>query len=295
MLKKILVALWEVARHPINRHARVAAVLRYGVVQVAARLTPGDVCVPFPNQTVVLVSPRMKGAAHFIAPGLCEFDVMSFVMHFLRPGDLFVDVGANVGAYTILASGVAGAKSIAFEPSPTTFWYLSRNVKLNNLEKLAEPFNLALGKEQGVMHLTERLGTENYVLSQAAPGQTTPVGVAALDQMLESRQPVLLKIDVEGFESQVLAGAPRTLAQPSLQAFIIERMGNANRYGEDEAIMHEQIRALGFIPCAYTALERALVQLGPNETGNLIYVRDFDAVQKKVREAAPYRFAGLSV
>jgi len=295
MLKKILVTLREVARHPINRRARWAAVMRYGVVQVAARLTPGDVCVPFPNQTVVLVSPRMKGAAHFIAPGLCEFDVMSFVMHFLRPEDLFVDVGANVGAYTVLASGVAGAKSVSFEPSPSTFWYLARNVKLNNLEKLAEPFNLALGKEQGVMHLTEGLGTENYVSRQAEPGRTTPVGVAALDKMLEDRQPVLLKIDVEGFESQVLAGASRTLAQPSLRAFIIERMGNANRYGEDEAIMHERIRALGYIPCAYTALDRGLHRLDPQDTGNLIYVRDVEAVQKRVREAAPYRFAGLSV
>jgi len=66
-----------------------------------------------------------------------------------------VDVGANVGAYTVLASGVAGAKSISFEPSPSTFWYLARNVKLNDLEKLSEPFNLALGKEEGQMHLTK--------------------------------------------------------------------------------------------------------------------------------------------
>ena len=189
MLTKLFVTLREVARHPVNRRAPLRAVVRFGVVQVAARLIPGSVCVPFPNQTVLLVSPRMKGAAHFIDPGLCEFDVMSFVAHFLRPDDLFVDVGANVGAYTILASGVAGARSVSFEPCPGTYSFLARNVKLNNLESLAEPLNLAVGAAPGLIHLTEGLGTENYVSSQAQPGRTTPVKVVTLDQTLEGRNP----------------------------------------------------------------------------------------------------------
>lgn len=295
MLKKLLVTLREVARHPINRRARLRAVFRYGLVQVAARLTPGPVCVPFPNETVLLVSPRMKGAAHFIAPGLCEFEVMSFVMHFLRPNDLFIDVGANVGAYTVLASGVAGARALSFEPCPGTFWYLARNVKLNDLEARTEPFNLALGAEEGLIHLTEGLGTENYVSAHPEAGRTTPVRVTSLDKMLESRNPVLLKIDVEGFERQVLAGASRTLANPALQAFVIERAGNANRYGEDESILHTQIRAQGFHPCAYSALDRSLRRLGPDELGNLIYLRDFEAVERRLRAAPAYRFAGLNV
>jgi hypothetical protein len=51
----------------------------------------------------------MKGAAHFIYPGVCEFEEMAFVLHYARPTDLFVDVGANIGAYTVLAAGASGA------------------------------------------------------------------------------------------------------------------------------------------------------------------------------------------
>ena len=113
LLKKIFATLRWVANHPLNRRCKTKAVWNFCVAQVAARLVPGDICRPFPNQTKLLISPGMKGAAHFIFPGLCEFEEMAFVLHFLRPDDLFVDVGANVGAYTILASGAVGARSVS--------------------------------------------------------------------------------------------------------------------------------------------------------------------------------------
>ena len=53
--------------------------------------------------------------------GLHEFADMAFVMHALRPTDLFVDIGANAGSYTILACAVAKARGCAFEPLPSTY------------------------------------------------------------------------------------------------------------------------------------------------------------------------------
>ena len=118
---KIVTALQFVAGHPQNRGRKFRAVIEYGFIQVAARLVPGDVCLEFPNHTRLMVSPHMKGAAHFITPRLCEFDEMAFVMHFLRAGEMFADVGANVGAFTVLAAGVTGAQTVTFEPSAETF------------------------------------------------------------------------------------------------------------------------------------------------------------------------------
>ena len=96
----------------------------------------------------------MKGAAHFINPGLCEFDEMGFVLHFLRSEDLFVDVGANVGAYTVLASGVIGARTIAFEPNPSTFKYLERNIAENGSGTRARGINAALGAPAAINRAT---------------------------------------------------------------------------------------------------------------------------------------------
>src|SRR5262245_49492831 len=119
--KKVYYTLKSFVEHPLNRGSKLRSLTRYCLAQTGVRLIPGDIGVPFPNETKLLISPRMKGATHFISPGLCEFDEMCFVAHFLRSDDLFVDVGANVGAYTVLASAVAASRTIAFEPNPGTF------------------------------------------------------------------------------------------------------------------------------------------------------------------------------
>lgn len=292
---KLFGTLRWVANHPLHQRKKTKSVLSFCISQVAARLVPGDVCIPFPNGTLLLVCPHLKGAAHFIFPGLNEFDTMSFVLHFLRQGDLFVDAGAYVGAYTVLAGGSVGAKVIAFEPNPTTFSYLERNVHLNKLNDLVKPLNFALGNEEGTLRFTDGLGTENFVCPGSNTENTIGVKATTLDKVLESQSPTLLKIDVEGFESKVIAGAARTLSRPSLQAIIIERYGNADRYGENEAELHKRIRASLFEPCAYSPLDRKLHRLSPEDMGNIIYVRDYATVQKRLQEAPPYRFGDHTI
>jgi hypothetical protein len=135
MIMKLLRTLRWAANHPVSQGAKARGMYNFARAQVGARLTPGDVCVPFPNNTNLLVPPWMKGAAHFIWPSLVEFEEMSFVMHFLRPDDLFVDVGANIGAFTVLAGAVAGSRTISFEPGPLAFGFLVKNIRLNNLAR----------------------------------------------------------------------------------------------------------------------------------------------------------------
>ena len=295
LFSKLFVALRNIANHPLNQRSKTRAVLDFCLVQVAVRLVPGDICVPFPNGTKLLISPRMRGAAHFIAPGLCEFEDMSFVMHFLRPDELFIDLGANVGAYTVLASGSAGARTIAFEPSPSSFRYLVQNVRLNDLSDKVIPQNVAVGAEESVLNLTEGLGTENYISPAGASTATSRVNVTTLDKALAGLDPVLMKIDVEGFETNVVAGAKRVLAQSSLQALIIERAGNAARYGFDEAQLHREIQAMSFAPCAYLPLERSLCQIPSDTIGNIIYVRNLEVARRRVQEALPFEFAELKI
>jgi len=135
----------------------------------------------------------MKGAAHFILPGLCEFEEMSFVMHFLRADDLFVDVGANIGAYTILASGIAGARSISFEPSASSFTYLERNVRLNDLTTKVILVKAALGAEDGHIFITDDLGVENYVHFDANPEKSRKIPLRRMDIVLANERPILIK------------------------------------------------------------------------------------------------------
>jgi FkbM family methyltransferase len=220
---------------------------------------------------------------------------MAFVMHFLRPEDLFVDVGANVGAYTVLASGVAGARTLAVEPSPSSFDYLTQNIRLNDLTAKVTAVNAALGRKEGRLKLTAGLGTENYVCANPNDADALEVKAMTLDTVLSGLSPTLMKIDVEGFETEVLAGATETLPRASLEALIIERAGNGARYGYDEAALHREIQARSFIPCAYRVSERSLTRLSPDAPGNIIYVRDMARAEKRLRSAKPFVLANASV
>ena len=294
-VQKLFHTLKAIADHPLKRHAPLRSALDFCIAQVAVRLVPGDIAVAFPNSTRLLISPRMKGAAHFISPGLCEFDEMCFVTHFLRAGELFADIGANVGAYTVLASGVAQARTTAFEPSPTTFRYLIDNVRINGLSERATGLNAALGEKEGVLSLTDNLGTENYICPTGGSERGIQVKVMTLDRAFADASPKLMKIDVEGFETEVIAGGERVLSTKALEAMIVERGGLNMRYGYDENALHTLIRKHGFVPCSYSGLSRTLLRL-PNEAeGNIIYVRDMDKAQERLRTASAFQFSGRQI
>jgi len=295
MIGKLVRTLRWAANHPISNGAKFNGMYRFAAAQVGARLTPGDVCVPFPNETNLLVPPWMKGAAHFIWPSVVEFDEMSFIMHFLRPDDLFVDVGANIGAFTVLAGAVAGAKTLSFEPGPLAYSFLVKNILLNNLSARATPLNMALGRTEGTVSFTKGLGTENFVVQGKSDLEQVTVRQSTLDLQTAGMEPVAMKIDVEGFEKEVMAGAEKFLQKPSLQAMIMERVGNAGRFGEDESVLHDTIRSLSFIPCAYDPLTRKLRRVPDAAQGNIIYVRDMGRAGERLRLAPSWRFARLKI
>ena len=294
-LVKIMATLRFVASHPLNRGRKFRAVAENGFIQVAARLVPGEVCVEFPNRTRLLVSPRMKGAAHFIAPRLNEFNDMAFVMHFLRAGELFADVGANVGAFTVLAAGVAGARAVAFEPSPETFAMLSRNVGVNGLQDRVRPVHAAVGRQPGTVQFSVGLGTENHVAAATETASSRPTQMTTLDAELAGNPAVLLKVDVEGFETEVFAGAAETLKNQSLQAIIIERSGAGNRYGYDEEKLHALIRSQGFKPYYYQPFERQMLPIPENFNSNIVYIRDLKAANERLRAAPAFELGSWKI
>jgi FkbM family methyltransferase len=296
MIKKWFLTFRWVVRHPLNRGAGWRALYQFGRAQVGARLVQSEVCVPFPNETRLLVPPQMKGSAHFIWPSLPSFEVMSFVAHFLRPGDLFVDIGANIGAFTILASGVAGARTVAFEPAPLASGCLHRNIRLNNLSDRVTPRDVALGSRAGKVQMTAGLGTENHIMGASNGVESVEVEMCTLDAELGDKDPTVIKMDVEGFESEVVAGGRKVLIKRSLLALIMEKTEQANRYGKNEIELHEWIRGQAFFPCSYDPEKRALQAVPPEKArGDIIYVRNLEAANERLRLGPPYRFAGKSI
>jgi FkbM family methyltransferase len=207
---------------------------------------------------------------------------MLFVLRLLRPGDLFVDVGANVGSYTILASGVAGARTHAFEPIERAFDVLCRNARLNGIQELATLHRAAVGSWARSVVMSTEHDTMNKVLDGESPGVTVPL--VTLSDALGSLEPVLIKIDVEGYEAEVLAGADAVLRGTSLVALVVETGSQA---------VASLLAQHGFSPFRYDPVERAVRRLpGLDSRGNTLFIRDLRFVEDRLASAPPVTLRG---
>jgi FkbM family methyltransferase len=127
----------------------------------------------------------------------------------LRPGDIVVDVGANVGPWTLYSAGLVGPSGhvYAIEPHPQIAGYLTRNIELNGFTNVTV-LPCAAGEAVGTGMLEERINDAN---NNIADNGTMAVPVAPLDELIPARPIRLIKIDAEGSELQVLRGARKAL------------------------------------------------------------------------------------
>ena len=283
-----------ILNHPLNRDARFAAIFRWLRWQLGSRIIPCEVVWPFVNNACLIVRRGMTGATGNVYAGLHEFEDMAFLLHYLRKDDLFIDVGANVGSYTVLAGGVIGAACLSIEPLPQAFAALRRNIAINNMGDRVQALNLGLARRPGVLHFTSQLDTVNHVLGDGETlSSAIKIPVRTLDDVVGVAVPALIKMDVEGYETEVLAGAEKTLSDPALRALILELNGSGSRYGFDEDAIRQQLLDLGFSACSYDPFRRTLVPRNETtEGGNTLFVRDRDHIETRLHTAPTFCVLG---
>lgn len=161
--------------------------------------------------------------ATYLFGRLLDVPVQRAILDATRPGDVFVDVGANIGVLTLLgAHAVGGAGAVlAFEPNPEVFERLDAHVRDNHLSNV-RLFPLALSDREGVLQLsippTGNTGAATLGKLPARHGGRVcaqyDVPVKLGDELLADAPPgsMLVKIDAEGHEPHVLRGMTRTIA-----------------------------------------------------------------------------------
>lgn len=302
-MRRLIKTVSFLLRHPLNRTRKRAALRRFLAWQIGSRLLPAAVAVPFVGSTRLLITRGMTGATGNVYCGLHEFEDMAFVLHVLRPGDLFIDVGANIGSYTVMAAGAAGADCVSFEPVPSTFVHLLDNIRLNDIGSRVTAHNLAVGSSAGVLSFTSSLDTQNHVLpkvrASCADASSVDVPAVALDEIIPpSGATTVVKIDVEGFEGPVVDGAARTLESPSTLAVVVEVNGCGALYGYEEMPLRERMLRWGYVAATYEPCGRELL-VGNVRTGcsasNTLYVRDLGAARSRLKSSQSYRVHGTAI
>ena len=184
-----------------------------------------------------------------------------FVYDFLKRGDTLIDVGANIGCVTAAGSLAVGphGQVLSIEPHPQTYKHLQKTVAINHCDNVM-CLNVSLGSEPGVLNFTNepRKDDNNCVALNADSGITVPcVTLSSLVEEHVASRIAVMKIDVEGFEMQVLQGAVSILGKvDSIYIEVLEHM--LQKFGGSSAAVYSLLQSHGF-RCFYFKDDRSNV------------------------------------
>ena len=201
-----------------------------------------------------------------------EPDTVEWIETFLKEGDVLYDIGANVGAYSLLAVKFFQhkVKVYAFEPAFPNFSQLCKNLMLNGCQQSIVPFQIGLSDQTGIgdfnyyslvpggaVHTLDE--TVDYLGNDFTPASTQPVLRFRVDDFIEQfgiQPPNHIKIDVDGTEYAILKGMDRTLGEGTVRSMLLEI--TPGRGQQDQ--MLEYLSSKGFETHSKRGLNHILVR-----------------------------------
>lgn len=226
------------AANPTRKGERLSAAVR--AARYEANIRRGlPTRVPLGERSFILAYPGETNSPGAVISNPPNPSEMRAWRRFLRPGDLFIDVGANIGVYTIWAAE-CGAEVVAVEPTPHSAERIREHLTLNGYQAIV--LEKALAETPGELWVTEDLDSHNHVTSDRKGRR---VHATTLDEVVGDRT-ATVKIDVEGFEDQVLAGAQRALAEKRIRLMQVEWVVYDHMTGSDRGGMARILSEVGY-------------------------------------------------
>lgn len=233
-----------------------------------------------------------------IFAGDFEKEELYFLQHYLRQGDTFLDIGSNVGLFSLIASPQVGASGrvVAFEPSSITHHRLKENITLNDFHNI-ETHQMALSNENATAELQIASGGYDAWNSLAKPSagkvlETETVQTITLDAFIndlsDSAKISLLKIDVEGWEIPMVEGGKNFLSSDEAPTLMVEfTEQNAQNAGFSCKQLYELLVSYGYELFTYSQQENKLIPEVVKEYypyTNLIATKSKKEVEKRLHE-----------
>ncbi|NOS80351.1 MAG: FkbM family methyltransferase [Nitrospira sp.] len=223
----------------INRGVGVARHLHWQYLKAFNRF-PFELDIS--RSRIIAAHKRCGVSALIYSQRLYNYNNMNLLQLLLKEGGSFLDIGANIGSFTLIASEQEKAKVHAFEPHPDTFRQLRNNVELNRRTNV-DLYNIALGQSEGRIFLTNEPGITTNHIEPHESERTVSVPCNRVDTVCTQHglHPQYVKIDVEGFEYDVLAGFGAFLNTVDL--LMIEMNGLSDQRSHGQREIHSLLRS----------------------------------------------------
>jgi FkbM family methyltransferase len=230
---------------------------------------------------------------NLLRQGYFEAAEQAFFWLYLRPGDTFIDCGAHIGLYSILAAKVTNGETrvVAIEPNARTAKHLIRNLKQNNVSD-STTIRAAVWKTLGkIRFLTGEKGKAAYdhVVFDESEAEGKYVSTLTLDKLVsdaDGNTVALVKIDVEGSEIEALIGGEDAIAAGLLPVLMVEfTESNLQRRGLSTEHLYRQLVGLGYTLCEFRPEKLQVVPFNPDGPiwyKNLFACADVDYVNSRL-------------
>jgi FkbM family methyltransferase len=209
------------------------------------------------------IDKKKKGIAKgLLLFGVREEDQLLVLKDEVQPGMVVLDLGANIGYYTLLLESLVGpqGKVYAYEPSSDNINILKENIKLNNKEDVIDVFHAGVSDKVGseTLYLSEQSNVHNFITSyrskmkdNSAEDDVEEVDMFDIDTLIKNKRPInFIRMDTEGYEVKVFRGMKSFVKQTNHEIKILFEV-HRSRYDDREFNMNKELTWLfqsGFVP-----------------------------------------------
>lgn len=225
------------------------------------------------------LDPRDHVMSQIYLRGVYEKNTIRHLLKLIKPGDIFVDVGTNIGAYSlVIGKNLPTGKVISFEPNPKALAFLEENIKLNKLNNIQVNKMGLSDKNETAVLFTPSLTTASINKHQNS-GEKSTIELTTLDEFCEKNNITnidILKIDIEGHEFKCLEGAKDIISKSKKMILIMEIDDNCLNIGMKKEDLFNYVIQLGFkafLPKGYPFSMKEVNTLPNDYKDNIIFIK----------------------
>lgn len=274
---KFLSSLFSVLHHPHNRGKLWSTLLRVAWWKMNMIFFRYKLVYPLAENAVCVCPPSSSYAGLLMYVHRPEPEVSSFIEKYIGKGEIFFDVGANIGAISLLAAS-RGAKVWSFEPNEGVRADLIMNVALNSWQDRIKVFSEIVSLKKGYAQFSNTNESEISHLSHTGEKGIRLKTTSLLEvcKAEKIKRIDVLKVDVEGAEMMVLSGAQELLQNKKIECLVLELNTENTIYGTSHQEIFTYLQGFGYQ--FYSLEPRSAIKLSEapdqSKTWNVIALHD---------------------
>ena len=283
--KKLIERYGQLKKHPLV-DSPIIGIVKYSLLNIFLRIRKKPIIWNWFNNIkyyLTIGDSCLISNCYFY---IDDYEEILFIINYLDKDETFVDIGSNQGNYTLVSSCIVGCRTIAVEPVTSTFNRLKMNLNLNNIDNVVLR-KVGISNQNGKLMISNNKGEINKVVENKVDNHVEIIDVITLDKLLfEENNISMIKIDVEGYEKQVLSGGLKSLANNNLNVVQIELNNSNKSYGYDENETISLLKSLGFKPYRYDPLNKKILELSTKnrERRDTLFIRDIAIVRSRLNK-----------